>query len=129
MRCHLKAMLSSKWLQRLVAWFNFTPRYALQATSLWAMATLGYVPGTPLLEAAAGALGRNLSLLPGMDLQIEEQCKCSHCWLLPLVRAVARKKCVQQKSSTARFPVDQLLPLLLLLLLLLLPPLLLLLLL
>jgi hypothetical protein len=32
------------------------------ATSLWAMATLGYVPGTPLLEAAAGALGRNLSL-------------------------------------------------------------------
>jgi hypothetical protein len=32
------------------------------ATSLWAMATLGYVPGTPLLEAAAGALGRNLSI-------------------------------------------------------------------
>jgi hypothetical protein len=32
------------------------------ATSLWAMATLGYVPGTPLLEAAAGALGRNLPI-------------------------------------------------------------------
>lgn len=32
------------------------------ATSLWAMATLGYVPGTPLLDAAAAALGRNLSM-------------------------------------------------------------------
>jgi hypothetical protein len=57
------------------------------ATSLWAMAMamLGYVPGTPLLEAAAGALGRNLSLFTpryaGHDLlafgELEGSNRCS----------------------------------------------------
>lgn len=33
------------------------------SSMMWSMATLGYVPGTPLLEAAAAALSRNAGLL------------------------------------------------------------------